>query len=169
MASVPSSLSTIAGLITVQMEDLSFRGDFHVDNVRGRVLFLTGLLSTTTPRNDASAAVGQWDVRNAYRYVSEAYGGYHFNVNYGLNIEAGIFVSYVGRLFSYDNFEKWAYQPSYVSSNTPWFFNGVRVQWFRRSVLRSNRGSSTGGSHTTSSTVIRVWEDSLSGHQSPGW
>lgn len=113
----------------VQMEELALGGDFHVDNVRGRVLYLTGLFSTTTPRNDASAAVGQWDVRNAYRYVSEAYGGYHFNVNYGLNVDAGIFVSYVG-LFSYHNFDNWAYQPSYVSSNTPWFFNGVRVQWF---------------------------------------
>jgi hypothetical protein len=113
----------------VQMEELALGGDFHVDNVRGRVLYLTGLFSTTTPRNDASAAVGQWDVRDAYRYVSEAYGGYHFNVNYGLNIDAGIFVSYVG-LFSYHNYDNWAYQPSYVSSNTPWFFNGVRVQWF---------------------------------------
>ncbi len=27
-------------------------------------------------------------------------------------------------------FDNWAYQPSYVSSNTPWFFNGVRVQWY---------------------------------------
>jgi hypothetical protein len=113
----------------VQLEELALGGDFHVDNVRGRVLYLVGLFSTTTPRNDASAAVGQWDVRDAYRYVSEAYGGYHFNVNYGLNIDAGIFVSYVG-LFSYHNFDNWAYQPSYVSSNTPWFFNGVRVQWF---------------------------------------
>lgn len=33
-------------------------------------------------------------------------------------------------LFSYYNFDNWAYQPSYVSSNTPWFFNGVRVQIF---------------------------------------
>jgi len=38
-------------------------------------------------------------------------------------------MSYVG-LFSYYNFDNWAYQPSYVSSNTPWFFNGVRVQIF---------------------------------------
>jgi hypothetical protein len=113
----------------IQLEDLSIGGDFHAGNMRGRVLALFGLFSTTTPRNDASAAVGQWDVRNAYRYVSEAYGGYHFNVNHGLNVDAGIFVSYVG-LFSYHNFDNWAYQPSYVSSNTPWFFNGVRVQWF---------------------------------------
>jgi hypothetical protein len=113
----------------VQLEDLSIGGDFHAGNMRGRVLMLFGMFSATTVRNDASPGVGQWDVRSAYKYVSEAYGGYHFNVNHGLNVDAGIFVSYVG-LFSYHNFDNWAYQPSYVSSNTPWFFNGVRVQWF---------------------------------------
>jgi len=38
-------------------------------------------------------------------------------------------MSYIG-LFSYYQFDNWAYQPSYVSSNTPWFFTGVRVQIF---------------------------------------
>jgi hypothetical protein len=119
----------------VQLEDLSLGGDFHAGHMRGRVLMLFGMFSTTTPRNDASAGVGQWDVRSAYRYVSEAYGGYHFDVNHGLNIDAGIFVSYVG-LFSYHNFDNWAYQPSYVSSNTPWFFNGIRIQWFPTNHLK---------------------------------
>jgi hypothetical protein len=77
----------------VQVEQISVGGDFHWNNVRGRILTMFGLFATTTPRNDASAGVGQWDLRNAYRYVSEAYGGYHFNVNHGLNIDAGIFVS----------------------------------------------------------------------------
>jgi hypothetical protein len=113
----------------VQLEDLSIGGDFHAGNMRGRVLMLFGMFASTTVRNDASPGVGQWDVRSAYKYVSEAYGGYHFNWQHGLNVDAGIFVSYVG-LFSYHNFDNWAYQPSYVSSNTPWFFNGVRVQWF---------------------------------------
>jgi hypothetical protein len=94
-----------------------------------------GLFATTTPRNDASFGVGQWDLRGAYKYFSEAYGGYHFNVNHGLNIDAGIFVSYIG-LFSYYNFDNWTYQPSYVSSNTPWFFNGVRIQWFPTDKLK---------------------------------
>ena len=62
---------------------------------------------------------------NAYRYLSEAYGGYHWDAMHGINLDAGIFMSYVG-LFSYYNFDNWAYQPSYVSSNTPWFFNGIR-------------------------------------------
>jgi hypothetical protein len=48
---------------------------------------------------------------------------------HGINLDAGIFMSYIG-LFSYYNFDNWAYQPSFVSSNTPWFFNGVRGQFF---------------------------------------
>jgi len=119
----------------VQVEQISFGGDFHWQNVRGRVLTLGGLFGVTTPRNDASAARGQWDLRGAYRYFSEAYGGYHFDVNHGLNFDAGIFVSYIG-LFSYYNFDNWAYQPSYVSSNTPWFFNGIRIQWFPTDKLK---------------------------------
>ncbi len=110
-------------------------GDFHYDNVRARLMTQFGLYSQTTPRNDASPARGQWNLDNAYRYLSEAYGGYHFNALHGVNVDAGIFMSYIG-LFSYYNFDNWAYQPSYVSSNTPWFFNGVRVQIFPTAKLK---------------------------------
>jgi Putative beta-barrel porin-2, OmpL-like. bbp2 len=113
----------------VQLTQLGVGGDFHYDNVRARLMTQFGMYSQTTPRNDASPARGQWQLDNAYRYISEAYGGYHFNALHGINVDAGIFMSYVG-LFSYYQFDNWAYQPSYVSSNTPWFFNGVRVQIF---------------------------------------
>jgi len=113
----------------VQVTQLGVGGDFHYDNVRARLMTQFGLYSQTTPRNDASPARGQWQLDNAYRYISEAYGGYHFNALHGINVDAGIFMSYIG-LFSYYQFDNWAYQPSYVSSNTPWFFNGVRVQIF---------------------------------------
>src|ERR1700682_3539330 len=113
----------------VQVTQLGVGGDFHYDNVRARVMTQFGLYSQTTPRNDASPARGQWNLDNAYRYISEAYGGYHFNALHGINVDAGIFMSYIG-LFSYYQFDNWAYQPSYVSSNTPWFFNGVRIQIF---------------------------------------
>jgi hypothetical protein len=113
----------------VQVTQLGVGGDFHYDNVRARLMTQFGLYSQTTPRNDASPARGQWNLSDAYRYVSEAYGGYHFNALHGINVDAGIFMSYIG-LFSYYQFDNWAYQPSYVSSNTPWFFNGVRVQIF---------------------------------------
>jgi hypothetical protein len=119
----------------IQVEQISFGGNFHWQNVNARILTMNGMFGVTTPRNDASAGRGQWDLRGAYKYVSEANAGYHFDVNHGLNIDAGIFVSYIG-LFSYYNFDNWTYQPSYVSSNTPWFFNGLRIQWFPTDKLK---------------------------------
>jgi len=113
----------------VQVEQLGVGGDFLIENVHARFMTQFGMYSVTTARNDGSPARGQWDLDNAYRYVSEAYGGYHWNKMHGINLDAGIFMSYIG-LFSYYNFDNWAYQPSFVSSNTPWFFNGVRGQFF---------------------------------------
>jgi Putative beta-barrel porin-2, OmpL-like. bbp2/Carboxypeptidase regulatory-like domain len=119
-----------------QLEQLSLGGNINIGHVRGRILTMFGLFSTTTPRNDGSVSRGQWDLANAYRYISEGWGGYHLdNVGHGLNIDAGIFVSYIG-LFSYYNFDNWTYQPSYVSSNTPWFFNGLRIQYFPTAKLK---------------------------------
>ncbi len=119
-----------------QLEQLSLGGDIRIGHIRGRILTLFGEFATTTPRNDGSVSRGQWDLANAYRYISEGWGGYHFdNVGHGLNIDAGIFVSYIG-LFSYYNFDNWTYQPSFVSSNTPWFFNGLRIQYFPTAKLK---------------------------------
>ena len=113
----------------IQLEQLGIGGDFHYDNVRARFMTQFGMYSTATVRNDPSYSKGQWNIGDADRYLAEAYGGYHINALNGINIDAGIFLSYIG-LFSYYNFDNWAYQPSYVSSNTPWFFEGVRVQVF---------------------------------------
>ncbi|MEO9037046.1 MAG: outer membrane beta-barrel protein [Gemmatimonadaceae bacterium] len=119
----------------VVLQQLGIGGDFHCGSVRGRLMTQFGMYSTMTPRNDASPARGQWNMDNAYRYLSEAYGGRHWNKLNGVNFDAGIFMSYVG-LFSYYNFDNWAYQPSYVSSNTPWFFTGVRLQVFTSEHLK---------------------------------
>lgn len=118
-----------------QLTQIGFGGDFKVGNVGFRLMTQFGMYSTTTPRNDASPAKGQWQLDNAYRYISEAYATYHIDSMNGINIQAGLFMSYVG-LWSYYNFDNWTYQPSYVSSNTPWFFNGVRVQLFPSDKLK---------------------------------
>ena len=55
----------------VQVQQLGVGGDFHYENVRARLLTQLGMYSTMTPRNDASPARGQWDLANAYRYVSD--------------------------------------------------------------------------------------------------
>jgi hypothetical protein len=119
----------------IQLTHLGLGGDFNFNNVRGRFLTQLGMYSQTQPRNDASTARGQWNLDNAYRYMTEAYGGYHFDKLHGINVDAGIFLSYVG-LWSYYNFDNWTYQPSFVSSNTPWFFTGVRVQIFPTEKLK---------------------------------
>jgi len=118
-----------------QLEQISAGGDIRIQNVRGRILTMDGMFATTTVRNDGSPNRGQWDLADAYKYVSEAWGGYHWDVAHGLNVDAGIFVSYIG-LFSYYNFDNWTYQPSFVSSNTPWFFNGLRIQYFPTKKLK---------------------------------
>jgi Putative beta-barrel porin-2, OmpL-like. bbp2 len=117
------------------IQALNVGGDFHAGNMQGRILTQFGSVSTAVPRNDASYSQGQWDLADAYRYLSEMYAGYHINVQHGLNLQVGDFLSFIG-LFSYYSFDNWMYQPSYVSSNTPWFFTGFRAQWFPTNKLK---------------------------------
>jgi hypothetical protein len=112
-----------------QLTQLGLGGDFFYKGVMARVMTQFGMYSQTQPRNDSSPSRGQWNLSNAYNYLAEAYGGYHFTKWSGINVQAGIFMSYIG-LWSWYNAENWTYQPSYVSSNTPFFFNGARVQLF---------------------------------------
>ncbi len=114
---------------------LGFGGDFHYENARARLMTQFGVRSVLVPRNDFSTYHGQFDLQNSLRYLSEANGGYHWNVLHGINLDAGIFMSYVG-LFSYDAFENWMYLPSFTSDNTPWFFNGMRLQIFPTDTLK---------------------------------
>ncbi|HLK39588.1 MAG TPA: outer membrane beta-barrel protein [Polyangiaceae bacterium] len=111
------------------LQFLGFGGDLHYGAARGRFMTQFGTRATQIPRNDGSINRGQFDLATALRYVSEAYGGYHWDAWHGINLDIGIFMSYVG-LFSYASFENWAYQPSFTSDNTPWFFNGARLQAF---------------------------------------
>ncbi len=118
-----------------QTTQIGVGGDVNYNNVGFRLMTQFGEYATTTPRNDSSPSRGQWDLTNAYRYISEGYASYHLDVMNGINIQTGIFMSYVG-LWSYYNFDNWTYQPSYVSSNTPWFFNGMRIQVFPTDKLK---------------------------------
>jgi hypothetical protein len=119
----------------LQVTHLGVGADFHWHGARGRIMTQLGMYSTMTPRNDASPGRGQWNLADAYKYITEGYGGYHFDALNGINVDAGIFLSYVG-LDSYYNYENWQDQASYVSSNTPWFFNGIRTQIFPSDKLK---------------------------------
>ena len=113
----------------VQVSAVHFGGDFEYNGARARFMTQLGTRSTIVPRNDFSVFRGQYELANAYRYLSEAYTGYHIKKWYGINIDAGLFMSYLG-LNSFYQAENWEYQASFTSDNTPWFFNGVRLQIF---------------------------------------
>jgi hypothetical protein len=119
----------------VEVSLASLGGEFNYKNVRAKIQLQLGTRATVVPRNDASWNRGAYHLNTAYQYFSEAYGGYHFNAMHGINLDAGIFMSYVG-LFSYYNCENWTYQPSFTSDNTPWFFNGIRLQLFLTNNLK---------------------------------
>jgi hypothetical protein len=58
----------------------------------GDVASLPGFNSRTVSKKGS-------EPRSSYRcerYISEAYGGYQFDVMHGINVDAGIFMSYVG-------------------------------------------------------------------------
>ena len=125
-----------------QIEQVSFGGNFHWDGVQARFLSMMGLFSTATIRNDASNTnVGQWDLADAYRYFSEANAGYHWDyIGHGSNVDAGIFVSYIG-LFSHYTLIIATY-PSRRSCHLtrPGFFNGLRVQYWPTQNLKIEPG-----------------------------
>lgn len=111
----------------MQLSAVHFGGDFNFKGARARIMTQFGTRTTVVPRNDFSQYKGQYDLPTVYRYLSEAYAGYHINKWHGINIDAGMFMSYIG-LNSYYQCENWEYQASFTSDNTPWFFNGLRIQ-----------------------------------------
>jgi hypothetical protein len=114
---------------------LGIGGDFNYKGARARFMTQFGNRSIVVPRNDYSPYRGQYQLADALRYLSEADAGYHFNKWYGINVDFGLFMSYIG-LNSYYQVENWEYQASYTSDNTPWFFNGMRVQIFPSKTLK---------------------------------
>jgi hypothetical protein len=110
-----------------QLSALHFGGDFKYKGARARIMTQFGTRSQVVPRNDLSPYRGQYQLANVYRYLSEAYTGIQIKKWYGINIDAGLFMSYIG-LNSFYQAENWEYQASFTSDNTPWFFNGVRFQ-----------------------------------------
>jgi len=119
----------------MQVAGVYLGGDFTYKQARAHIVTQFGTRSQLVPRNDYSPYKGQYQLADVYRYLAEANAGYHFNVLHGINVDAGMFMSYVG-LNSYYQTENWEYQASFTSDNTPWFFNGIRVQIFATKKLK---------------------------------
>ena len=95
----------------------------------GRVEFQFGSYIATIHGQDASLQRGFYLSNPTLSYVKQAGVGWHFHWLHGVNIEAGIFPSYIA-LESYVPQENWSYTHPFVSDFTPYYFAGLRTQIF---------------------------------------
>lgn len=98
-------------------------------NIIGRLWLQYGQMGSIINELDGSVGHGRNTSISNLKYIREAAAGYHFNTMYGLNVEMGIFMSYIG-LESYITQENWSYQRSMVCDFTPFYFSGARIQAF---------------------------------------
>ncbi|RYZ33148.1 MAG: porin, partial [Sphingobacteriales bacterium] len=57
----------------IQLSGIYLGGEFNYKNAHARIITQFGTRSIVVPRNDYSVFRGQYDLANAYRYLSEAY------------------------------------------------------------------------------------------------
>lgn len=98
-------------------------------NIIGRLWLQFGQMGSIIQEADASVNRGRNTSISNLKYIREAAAGYHFNYLHGINVEMGIFMSYIG-LESYITQENWSYQRSMVCDFTPFYFSGARIQAF---------------------------------------
>lgn len=103
--------------------------DLSYKNVLGKLSLQWGNMLSVVQDLDGTTGRGRSLSTANLRYIREMTLGYHFDVHHGLNVEAGIFMSYIG-LESYLLAENWNYTRSFVCEHTPFYFQGVRAQYF---------------------------------------
>ncbi len=121
-ASVPRHNEFNVNLASVGME-------WSYKNVIGRLSLQYGSMISIVQDLDGTTARGRNIGVQNLRYIREATAGYHFDVLHGINVEGGIFLSYIG-LESFLLAENWNYTRSVVCEHTPFYFQGMRVQIF---------------------------------------
>lgn len=108
---------------------MSIGVESYYKNAIGRLWLQTGQMLEIIQETDGSVGKGRNTGTDNLRFIREAAAGYHFNTWYGINVEMGIFMSYIG-LESYVTQENWSYQRSMVCDFTPFYFSGARLQAF---------------------------------------
>lgn len=97
----------------------------------GRFELQFGTTTEAIMGQDTSTQRGFYLSNRALDYVKQAAAGWHFHVLHGLNVELGLFPSYVG-LDSYVPQENWNYTHPFMADFTPYYFSGLRVQLYPR-------------------------------------
>lgn len=112
---------------TLNMASIGIESNYK--NVIGRLWLQYGQMGSIVQDLDGSINKGRNTNVSDLKYVREAAAGYHFNQWYGINVEMGIFMSYIG-LESYVTQENWCYQRSMPCDMTPFYFSGARLQMY---------------------------------------
>ena len=112
---------------TVNLASIGIETNYK--NVIGRLWLQYGQMSSIIQDLDATTQHGRNTSIDNLKNIREAAAGYHFDKWHGINVEMGIFMSYIG-LESYVTQENWSYQRSMVCDFTPFYFSGARIQAF---------------------------------------
>ena len=100
-----------------------------LDGPTGRLYIQYGSTVETIAGQDTTTTRGFYLTNRLLQYVQQAAAGWHFHWLHGVNVELGIFPSYVG-LESYLPEENWSYTHAFISDATPYYFFGFRGQVF---------------------------------------
>lgn len=122
-----SAVTTRSNEFSLALASIGIESNYK--NTIGRLWLQTGSMLNIIQETDGSVNRGRNTSTGNLKFIREAAAGYHFNVNYGLNLEMGIFMSYIG-LESYLTQENWSYQRSMVCDFTPFYFQGARAQYY---------------------------------------
>jgi hypothetical protein len=101
--------------------------EMNLDGPIGRIYLQYGSNVETDAGQDATVNRGFFLTDKAFQFIQQAAGGWHFHWLHGVNIEMGIFPSYVA-LESYLPQENWNYTHALLSDSTPYYFFGIRNQ-----------------------------------------
>jgi hypothetical protein len=128
--------STIGRHNEFTLNNASMGFETNYKNIIGRVWLQSGQMASIIQDLDGSVNRGRNTSINNLKYIREAAAGYHFDKWHGINIELGIFMSYIG-LESYVTQENWSYQRSMVCDFTPFYFSGARIQMFLSKTVKT--------------------------------
>jgi hypothetical protein len=130
---------TISGTVgrhnEITLNQVSVGLETYYENVIGRILLQFGSMQSVVQDVDGSVNHGRNSSIDNLKFIREAAVGYHFDAWHGINLEAGIFTSYIG-LESYLTQENWNYQKSYVSDFTPFYLTGMRLTMYPTDKLK---------------------------------
>lgn len=133
-----------------------------LDGPIGRLYVQYGSNMDASYGQDPTVRRGYFLAASAFKYIEQAAVGWHFHALHGINLELGIFPSYVG-LESYLPQENWDYTHAFVSEFTPFYFFGLRGQIFATRRLKIELWLVNGWN------TFGQWHEGRSGGYSVNW